>query len=210
MVFKLNGNKSTEMASQPEASGATLPRFTQEPVAVIGLACRLPGNNTSPRALWNFLERGGIASNGVPKSRFNLSGHYDGSKKPGTMRPPGGMFLEDIELETFDAPFFEISSAEAVSMDPNQRQLLEVIYEGLENAGVPLGAIDGAPVGCFIGSYASGKDGMRYGESTADDRDYHDMQSRNPEDRPPSIEVGIGRAILSNRISHFLNIKGPR
>ena len=133
-------------------------RFVQEPVAVVGLACRLPGKNTSPRTLWNFLKKGVVASNCVPESRFNFKGHYDGSKKPGTMRPPGGMFLEDVELEKFDAPFFEISRAEAVSMDPNQRQLLEVIYEGLENAGIPLESIDGASVGCFIGSYAAGKE----------------------------------------------------
>ncbi|ERF75982.1 hypothetical protein EPUS_01348 [Endocarpon pusillum Z07020] len=194
MGFNHADNKGPTRASPPETSGKGSEGFVQEPVAVIGLACRLPGRNTSPRTLWNFLERGNVASNSVPESRFNLKGHYDGSKKPGTMRPPGGMFLEDVDLETFDASFFEISRAEAVSMDPNQRQLLEVIYEGLENAGVSLESIDGAPVGCFIGSFAA---------------DYHDMQGRDPEDRPPSIEVGIGRAILSNRISHFLNIKGP-
>ena len=128
----------------------------QEPIAIIGMACRLPGDNNSPRALWEFLERGGIAGTDVPKNRFNLQGHYDGSKKPGTMRPPGGMFLENVNLADFDAPFFEISRAEAISMDPNQRQMLEVVYEGLENAGIPLEALDGAPVGCFCGSYAVG------------------------------------------------------
>jgi acyl transferase domain-containing protein len=103
------------------------------------------------------LERGGIASTDVPEDRFNAKGHYDGSMKPGTMRPPGGMFLGDVDLKTFDAPFFEISRAEAVSMDPNQRQLLEVVYEGLENAGLPLHVIDSKPVGCFVASYAAGK-----------------------------------------------------
>lgn len=128
----------------------------QEPVAIIGMACRLPGENNSPQALWEFLERGGIASNGVPENRFNLKGHYDGSRKPGTMRPPGGMFLENVDLADFDAPFFEISRTEAISMDPNQRQMLEVVYEGLENAGITLESLDGASVGCFVGSYAVG------------------------------------------------------
>ena len=150
--------KNTMGGFKREIPGKSPEKFVQEPVAVVGFACRLPGENTSPHPLWNFLERGGIASNSVPESRFHLKGHYDGSGKPGTMRPPGGMFLEGVDLETFDAPFFEISRAEAISMDPNQRQLLEVIYEGLENAGIPLESIDGAPVGCFIGSYASGKD----------------------------------------------------
>ncbi|KAL0930068.1 polyketide synthase [Colletotrichum truncatum] len=167
---------------------------SKEPLAIVGLACRLPGGNTNPHKLWEFLKRGGIASNKVPKSRFNLEGHWDGSQKPRTMRPLGGMFLEDIDPADFDASFFEISRTEAISMDPNQRQMLEVVYEGLENAGIPLESLDGASVGCFVGSYAS---------------DYGDMQARDPEDRPAAITVGVGRSIMANRLSHFLNIKGP-
>ncbi|KAL9013538.1 MAG: hypothetical protein Q9173_001776 [Seirophora scorigena] len=169
-------------------------RSSQEPVAIVGFGCRLPGGNTSPHKLWEFLERGGVASNKVPESRFNIKGHWDGSLKPRTMRPIGGMFLENIDPADFDASFFEVSKAEATSMDPNQRQMLEVVYEGLENAGITLESLDGAPVGCFVGSYAS---------------DYGDMQGRDPEDRPAGITVGAGRAILANRLSHFLNIKGP-
>lgn len=140
--------------SQTPAMGPE--HHVQEPVAIIGMACRLPGENNSPRALWEFLKRGGIASNDVPANRFNLKGHYDGSCKPGTMRPPGGMFLESVDLADFDAPFFETSRAEAVAMDPNQRQMLEVVYESLENAGISLESLDGASVGCFVGSYAVG------------------------------------------------------
>lgn len=152
-----NAGAEGQQTPPPQCPKKPSTTFVQEPVAIIGLSCRLPGNISGPRTLWNFLESGGIASTDVPASRFNVKGHHDGSKKPGTMRPPGGMFLEDVELDRFDAPFFEISRAEAVSMDPNQRQLLEVIYEGLENAGISLSSIDGTQVGCFIGSYASGK-----------------------------------------------------
>jgi acyl transferase domain-containing protein len=129
----------------------------QEPVAVVGIACRLPGQCDSPRKLWEFLEAGGVAPSTVPDNRFHINGHYDGSQKPGTMRPPGGYFLEDVDLAKFDAPFFQISKAEAISMDPNQRQLLEVVYECMENAGISLESVDGASVGCFVGSYASGR-----------------------------------------------------
>lgn len=132
-------------------------QFQQEPVAVVGLACRLPGGNNSPHKLWEFLERGGVASNKVPLSRFRIDGHYNGSHKPGTMRPKGGMFLDDVDLADFDASFFEIGGTEAIAMDPNQRQMLEVVYEGLENAGIPLEQVDGKPVACFVASYASGK-----------------------------------------------------
>lgn len=132
-------------------------QFQQEPVAVVGFACRLPGGNHSPSKLWDFLQRGEVASNKVPETRFNIKGHYDGSHKPGTMRPKGGMFLGDVDLADFDASFFEIGGTEAIAMDPNQRQMLEVVFEGLENAGIPLEKVDGAPVACFVGSYASGK-----------------------------------------------------
>jgi len=131
--------------------------FRQEPMAIVGFACRLPGGNNSPQKLWDFLESGSIAPNTVPRSRFNIEGHYDGSHKPGTMRPSGGMFLsDDIDLAHFDASFFETSGSDAIGIDPNQRQILEVVYEALESAGIPLHKLDGEPVACFVGSYSSG------------------------------------------------------
>jgi acyl transferase domain-containing protein len=132
------------------------PRYIQEPVAVIGLACRLPGDCNSPTALWEFLDRGGIAQNEAPPTRFNLKNHHDDYRKPKTMRSPGGMFLENIDPQDFDAQFFGISGVDAMAMDPQQRQLLEVVYECLENAGQTLEGLDGKPVGCFVGSFAVG------------------------------------------------------
>ena len=132
-------------------------KYVQEPVAVVGMACRLPGDSNSPAALWDFLERGGSADNEAPESRFNLKTHHDGSKKPKTMRSPGGMFLENIDPRVFDAPFFGISRTDAIAMDPQQRQLLEVVYECIENAGLRMDDLDGARFGCFVGSYAVGR-----------------------------------------------------
>ncbi|KAK6068143.1 beta-ketoacyl synthase domain-containing protein [Seiridium cupressi] len=166
----------------------------QEPVAIIGFACRLPGGNNTPQKLWDFLERGDIASHTVPETRFSFAGHFDGSLKPKTLRQAGGMFLGDIDPADFDAGFFEVGGAEAIAMDPNQRQMFEVVFEGLENAGIPLEKLDNQPVGCFVGSYAA---------------DYADMQNRDPEDRPANNALGVGRAILANRLSHFPNVKGP-
>ncbi|KAI0128336.1 beta-ketoacyl synthase domain-containing protein [Xylariales sp. AK1849] len=168
--------------------------YQPEPIAIVGFACRLPGGNYSPHKLWDFLERGEIAWNGVPPSRFNIAGHYDGSLKPKTMRQPGGMFLKDIDLADFDAGFFELGTSDVIAMDPNQRQILEVVYEGFENAGIPMEKIDNKVVGCYMGSYGA---------------DYADMANRNPEDRPFGNVLGIARRILSNRISHFFNLKGP-
>ena len=78
---------------------------------------------------------------------------------------------------------------EAIAMDPQVRQVLEVVYEGLENAGIPLESLTNQPVGCFVGSFAG---------------DYADIHARDPEDRVPSVTIGIGGAMLSNRVSHFL------
>ncbi|PSR80443.1 hypothetical protein BD289DRAFT_484972 [Coniella lustricola] len=166
----------------------------QDPVAIIGFACRLPGGNDSPEKLWQFLEQGGIASRDVPETRYNLAGHYDASLKPGTNRPPGGMFLQGVDPADFDASFFEISGSEAVSMDPNQRQMLEVVFESLENAGLTLERVNGSSVACFVGSFAT---------------DYGELQNRDPLDRAPNHTIGIGRASMANRISYFLNVKGP-
>ena len=73
------------------------------------------------------------------------------------MRTPGAMFLESIDPADFDAPFFNITRADAIAMDAQQRQLLEVVYEGLENAGLPLERLSREVFGCFVGSYAVGE-----------------------------------------------------
>ena len=169
--------------------------YVQEPTAVVSMACRLPDKCHNPKAFWSFLEEGKVAMNTPPGTRFSLNTHYNGSLKPQTMASPGGMFLQDVDLRDIDAQFFRLSGIEASSMDPQQRQLLEVVYEGLENGGVTLEQLDGAAVGCFVSSFAS---------------DFADIQARDPENRASATVVGVGRAMLSNRLSHFLNIKGPR
>ncbi|PWY96147.1 polyketide synthase module [Aspergillus sclerotioniger CBS 115572] len=155
--------------------------FVQEPIAVIGMACRLPGGSDSPHQLWDFLMSGGIPSTEVPESRFHHQGHFDGSAKPRTMRPPGVMFMENVDPAAFDAKFFNISPQDAVSMDPQQRILLEVVYEALENTGIPMETLS----------------------------DYWDLFARDPDSRPPKVGLGTAATMLSNRVSHFLNIKGP-
>lgn len=131
--------------------------FRQEPIAIVGLACRLPGHCNTPRDFSNLLQAGRIASIDVPQSRFNRDGFYAGANRVGSIRSPGGMFIEDIDLKTFDAAFFGINKQTAVAMDPQQRQLLEVVYEALENAGIRLSDVNKKAIGCFVGSYAVGK-----------------------------------------------------
>lgn len=145
------------LPTSPPDLPLTTSAYTQDPIAIVGFANRLPGHSSNPTKLWEFLSRGGIAENAPPESRFSLAGHYDGSLKPHTIKTPGAMFLEDHDPADFDPAFFKTSVADAISMDPQQRMLLEVVYEALENSGIGLSDISGADFGCFVGSYAVGK-----------------------------------------------------
>ncbi|KAI1415346.1 reducing type I polyketide synthase [Hypoxylon sp. FL1857] len=196
---------SIDSSSQPEPRGIDQGVATsadveahsassQVPIAIVGMACRLPGRCATPRDLWEFMRDGGVADTKPPSTRFNLKGHYDASQKPNTMKTPGAMFMETVDPADFDAPFFNINYTDASSMDPQQRVLLEVSYECLENAGITLEKIDSTRLGCIVGASAV---------------DYQDMDSRDPEDRTGSPTVGLCRTLLSNRISHFLNVHGP-
>ena len=169
--------------------------YVQSPVAVISMACRVPDQCHTPRQFWDFIAGGKIAGIIPPPTRFSLSTHYDGSLGPQRMASPGGMFLQNVDPRDIDAKFFRLSGNDASSMDPQQRQLLEVVYEGLENAGVTLDQLHGQPVGCFVSSFTC---------------DYGDIQARDPGNRASNTVIGVGRAILSNRLSHFLKTRGPR
>ncbi|RAL12642.1 polyketide synthase fmaB [Aspergillus homomorphus CBS 101889] len=186
------------MALTPETSDSTtslLSRcYIQEPIAIVGMACRLPGENDSPHRLWEFLMKGGVADTEAPETRFNRKGHYDGSDRARTSRSSGAMFMETVDPAAFDAKFFNITPQDAISMDPQQRILLEVVYEALENAGISLESISGEKYGCYVGAHPG---------------DYWDIFARDPDSRPPNVGIGCSGTMLSCRVSHFLNIKGP-
>lgn len=169
---------------------------TQTSIAIVGMGCRLPGHSNSPTALWDLLERGGVSKNEPPPSRFSLAGHYDKDNpgRPRTMKSPGGMFIEDVDPALFDGQFFNISHAECIAMDPQQRQLLEVAYECLENSGCPMEKLSGSKTGVVVGTNFV---------------DYGAIQHRDPENRAESVMIGLAPALLSGRVSHFLNIHGP-
>jgi acyl transferase domain-containing protein len=109
------------------------------PVAIIGMSCRFPGGCSSPESFWRLLDKGVCAIGDVPAERWDAAG----------MPVRRGGFIEGIE--DFDAPYFGISPREAASMDPQQRVLLEVAWQALENAKVPPGSLYERPVGTFLG-----------------------------------------------------------
>ena len=146
--------------------------------------------------LWDFLSEGHSGHGEVPASRFNAHGFTKplASSERALAYRPRGYFLQD-EIRDFDPDFFGILNAEALHMDPQQRKLLEVVYECFESAGIRLDQISGSDIGCFVGNFTF---------------DYLAMQSKDPDSFSRFSATGMGSTILSNRISHTFNLQGPR
>ncbi len=121
-----------------------------EPIAVIGLGCRFPGGATNPERFWNLLQAGGDAIVDMPAERWDVEAHYDPDPDaPGKMYTRRGGFLGQVDH--FDAPFFGISPREAVVLDPQQRLLMEVSWEALENAGIVPASLFNSSTGVYVG-----------------------------------------------------------
>lgn len=161
-------------------------------VAVTGMACRLPGAS-GPEALWELVRSGRSAVSTVPPARWDTDALYD--SRPGTtgrLCSRAGGFLED--LDRFDAEFFGITPREVERMDPQQRLVLEVAWEALEDAALVPAALAGSRTGVFIG--ASGSD---FGRMLLDDPAEVDIYSL----------IGGGTSMLANRLSVSLDLRGP-
>ncbi|KAJ8122081.1 hypothetical protein ONZ43_g1635 [Nemania bipapillata] len=127
----------------------------------------------------------------VPKSRFNVDAYLHPSiERPGSFNVPGGYFLED-DLQGFDPAFFKISQAEALWMDPQQRKLLEVVYEAFESSGWTLDDVSGKRMGCFVGSFTN---------------DFQQMVGNEHDFRHPYVATGIDTGAIAPRISYVYNL----
>ncbi|GAB1213228.1 hypothetical protein ATERTT37_002377 [Aspergillus terreus] len=166
-----------------------------EPIAVIGMGCRLPGDVTSPNDFWNMmLNKGTGQTPKVPASRFNIDAHFHkNNDRPGSFGVLGGYFLNET-LQEFDPSFFGLTPVEAMWMDPQQRKLLEVVYEAFESAGVTLQQVSGSDTACFIATFTS---------------DFQQMSFKEHSFRHSLAATGVDPGIISNRISHVFNLQGP-
>jgi myxalamid-type polyketide synthase MxaB len=163
-----------------------------EPVAIIGIGCRLPGAR-NPRAFWQLLRGGGDAIRVVPPDRWNVDALYDPEPAtPAKMNTRWGGFLD--EVDRFDAAFFGVSGREAQRMDPQQRLLLEVAWETLEDAGLAADELAGSATGVFVGISNSDYSRLVFG-ALADLNAY--------------TATGTSLSIAANRISYLLNLRGP-
>ena len=126
---------------------------TDEPIAIVAVACRFPGS-PDPEAYWEVLSGGVDAIREIPDDRFDIDEFYDPDQEtPGKIYTRSGGYLDGID--GFDPEFFGISPREAVSMDPQQRLMLEIAWEGLERAGYSPAALRGSRSGIFVGVAAN-------------------------------------------------------
>lgn len=130
-------------------------------------ACRLPGGVDSPDRFWEFLANKKSGQGRVPPDRFNIQGYYKaGVDLAGVLNADGGYFIKQ-DLRQFENSFFNINNLEATYMDPQQRKLLEVVYECFENAGVSMKSASGTNTGVYVGSFT-----MDYSIQQGRDPDY--------------------------------------
>lgn len=166
-----------------------------EPIAIIGMGCRFPGGADTPDKFWELLKTGKDAITEVPSNRWDINSYYDSNKDvPGKMYTRYGGFIDDHDK--FDPLLFRISAREAMDMDPQQRITLEVSWEALEDAGIPIESLKGSRTGVFIG---------------ASFNDYKSLLDKygDPEDVDVYYNTGNTFSILSGRISYIFGLEGP-
>ncbi|MFJ7900277.1 amino acid adenylation domain-containing protein [Streptomyces sp. NPDC096198] len=166
-----------------------------EPVAVVGMACRMPGGADSPEAFWEFLDRGGDGIGDIPAGRWDVGHFYDPDPDaPGKMSTRRGGFLDGVDR--FDAPFFGVSPREAAALDPQQRLLLEVGWEALEHAGRSPESLRGSDTGVYFGI-------------TTYDYLQTQMQQADPAELTAYSLTGNASTFAAGRLSYWLGLNGP-
>ncbi|KAI0186908.1 hypothetical protein F4808DRAFT_469206 [Astrocystis sublimbata] len=162
-------------------------------VAITGLSCRFPGNGGTLESFWESICAGESAWSEIPQERFNKNAFWSPNKRRSTSAAISGHFLEQ-DISRFDAGFFGLPKHDVDAMDPQQRIIMEVAYEALERAGMPLEKIARTRTGVFIGHLTS---------------DYRDMICRDPDNAPVYTFTGTGTASIANRISWLWDLRGP-
>jgi acyl transferase domain-containing protein len=167
----------------------------REPVAVIGIGCRVPGGD-DPEGFWRVLHEGRDAAGPVPRGRFDIDAYYDpDTEVPGRIAVREAGFLSG-EVDGFDPAFFGIAPREANGMDPQQRLLLEVSWEALEHAGIAPDRLERSATGVYVGVCAT-------------DYAYLQIKSGDAGLLDSHYTSGVAQSVASGRISYLLGLQGP-
>jgi acyl transferase domain-containing protein/acyl-CoA synthetase (AMP-forming)/AMP-acid ligase II/acyl carrier protein len=187
-AFLADGAEAAAPLPTPAAGGDGT-----EPVAIIGIGCRLPGGADGPDAFWQLLGEGRDAVTEVPADRWKAEDFFDEDPTvPGRTTTRWGGFLQDVDR--FDAPFFGISPREAARMDPQQRLLAEVAWEALEDAGIVPEHLAGSATGVFVGIATN---------------DYGHLQFQRLDQIDAHTGTGNALSIAANRLSYLFDLHGP-
>lgn len=181
-------------------------------VAIIGMACRVAGAN-SPSALWDLLKSSKDVQSKI--TRFNIKGYYhpEGGPRKGLTNVSKAYMLGDEAIGKFDNAFFYTTPQEAVALDPQQRMLLEVAYETIESAGLPLEQFKGTNTAVYAGPYLSlllaHDKVILTSETGMEGSDYGMVAGRDIDATPRYLATGISNCMAANRISYFYDLSGP-
>jgi acyl transferase domain-containing protein len=177
----------------PFSNNATTSSFP--PIAICGMATRLPGGVHTPSALWELLTTKRSGRCRVPASRYTVSS-FLGPGKLGHVASEYGYFLDDVDLRDVDTSFWSgMTRKELEAMDPAQRLALEVVYECLQSAGQKARELRGKDVGVFVGTFGG---------------DWSDLDSRDPQRYHMYRMTGQGDYMLANRVSYEFGFGGTR
>lgn len=167
-----------------------------EPIAIIGMSCRCPNGGNSPEEFWNLLINNVDCISKIPKERFDIEHFYSPlAGTPGKTYAKEGGYL-NYSIKQFDAEFFNILPREAISLDPQERLLLELVVESIENAGIHLQDLTDSLSGVFVGiSY----------------HDYETYMFRNGKEEDVDLYTLTGNlsSINIGRLSYVLGLNGP-
>lgn len=182
-----------QSGAEPRPTTATAPPRTDEPIAVVAVSCRFPGA-PNPEAFWELLSGGVDAIREVPEDRFDIDEFYDPDPEvAGKTYTRFGGFLDGID--GFDPEFFGISPREAVWIEPQQRLMLETVWEGLERAGYSPANLRGSRTGVFAGVAAN-----EYA---------HLLSSESVDKIEPYFITGNALNAISGRVAFALGLEGP-